>query len=96
MVTVTVYVLLSLPLVTLTVRRFSPVCQVAALPFSTGVVPLVIVTSAPLSFGVAVMVLVALVVVAVYSVTEPSKAGVSVSDPIVSPERVALKGPAVR
>lgn len=74
------------------VRTFAPVCQVAALPFATGVAPLLISTSALLSAAVAVTVLVALVVVAVYSVTEPSKAGVSVSDPIVSPERVALKG----
>lgn len=64
------------------------------MPFSTAVSPTMIVTSAPLSAGVAVTVLVALVVAAVYSVTAPSKAGVSVSDPIVSPERVALKGPA--
>lgn len=84
--------MLAPPLVTLMVRTFAPVCQVADPPFVTGVAPFLISTSALLSVAVAVTVLVALVVVAVYSVTEPSKAGVSVSDPIVSPERVALKG----
>lgn len=38
------------------------------------------------------MVLVALVVVAVYSFTAESNSGVSVSDPIASPDRVAFKG----
>ena len=64
------------------------------MPFSTGVEPLRMETAAGLSSGMAVTVLVALLVVAVYSVTDPSKAGMSVSAPIVSPERRALKGPA--
>lgn len=51
------------------------------------------VTVALASSGVAVTVLVAFVVVAVYSVVSGSNAGVSVSAPIVSPERRALKGP---
>lgn len=51
------------------------------------------VTVALASSGVAVTVLVAFVVVAVYSVVSGSNAGVSVSEPIVSPERRALKGP---
>ena len=72
---------------------FLPALQVAAVPFSTDALPLRMEISAAVSSGVAVMVLVALLVVAVYSVTEPLKAGVSVSAPIVSPERRALKGP---
>ena len=92
LVTVTVYVCVAFPLTTLTVTVFSPALQVAAVPFPTGVEPLRIVTAAASSSGVAVIVFVALVVVAMYSVTDPSKAGVSVSAPIVSPERRALKG----
>lgn len=42
--------------------------------------------------AVAVTLLEALVVVAVYAVTLGSKDGASVSEPIVSPERSAFKG----
>ena len=45
-----------------------------------------------LSSAVAVTLLVEFVVVAVYDTTFLSKAGVSVSEPIVSPDRFALKG----
>ena len=92
LVTVTVYTFSAVPFFTFTVKVLAPVAQVAAVPFSTGVSPLRMVTVALASSGVAVTVLVAFVVVAVYSVAE-SNAGVSVSAPIVSPERRALKGP---
>ena len=69
------------------VSVFSPTSQDAVPPFVTSVSPLSISTSAFSSVGVAVTLLVALVVVAVYSVTSGSNAGLSVSVPIVSPER---------
>jgi hypothetical protein len=93
LVTVTVYTFSAVPFFTFTVKVLAPVAQVAAVPFSTGVSPLRMVTVALASSGVAVTVLVAFVVVAVYSVVSGSNAGVSVSAPIVSPERRALKGP---
>lgn len=49
-------------------------------------------TVASSAAAVAVTVLVALEVVAVYAVTPELNAGERLSDPIVSPERVAFKG----
>ena len=71
---------------------FAPSDQVALLPLVTGVSPFKMVTVASSSVGVAVMVLVALVVSAVYSVTLEANSGVRVSDPIDSPDKVASKG----
>lgn len=78
------------------VRVLAPSVQVAAVPLSTGLSPLRMVTVASSCSGVAVTVFVALVVVAVYSVVSGSNVGVSVSAPIVSPERRALTPPPVR
>jgi len=74
------------------VRVLLPSAHVAAVPLATVVPPLEISTVADASSGVAVMVLVALVVVAVYAVTSGSNTGVSVSAPIVSLDRRAVKG----
>ena len=81
-----------MPLVTVIVTEFSPSTQVAACPYSTVVSPFLIETVAPSAAAVAVMVLVALVVLVVYSVTSPSKVGVSVSEPIVKAESFAFGG----
>jgi hypothetical protein len=78
------------------VTVFAPSAQVAAAPLLTGVSPFKMVTVASSSSGVAVMVLVAFVVLAVYSVASGSNDGVSVSAPIVSPERRALNPPPAR
>lgn len=64
----------------------------AAVPLATMVSLFLISTVASGSSGVAVTVFVALVVLAVYSVVSGSKDGLSVSAPIVSPERRAVKG----
>lgn len=77
---------------TVTVTVFAPSAQVAAAPFVTAVSPTMIPTVAPLSAGVAVIVFVAFVVVAEYDVTPASKTGDNASEPIVSPDRSALKG----
>ena len=67
--------------------------------FHVAAVPLVCSSSFKYTFtpqpaaGVAVMVLVALLVLTSYSNTPASNTGVSVSAPIVSPDRRALKGP---
>ena len=87
--TVTVYVLVSVPFVTVIVTVFSPVSHVAAEPLVTSVVPFMILTVASSSVAVAVIVLVALVVVVSYSVTSLSNAGSSVSVPNVKAESVA-------
>lgn len=81
-----------MPLVTVIVTMFSPSDHVAAAPFATDTPPTLILTVAFASTGVAVMVLVAFVVSAVYSVIPLSKAGVRLSEPIVSPDRPAFKG----
>ena len=77
---------------TVTVSVFSPTAQLALLPLFTSVVPFLIAIVAVSSAAVAVTLLDALVVVAVYSVTSGSKDGVRVSEPIVSPDRFAFKG----
>lgn len=72
---------------------FSPSFHVAAVPFVMSVVPLSLMeTAAEDSAAVAVTVLVAFVVVAVYSVTPPSNDGSRLSAPIVSPDRALFKG----
>lgn len=81
-----------LPFVTVTVTVFLPSVQVAASPFVTAAVPLLIEMVAVSLVAVAVIASVALVVAAVYAVTPPLKVGASVSEPIVSPDRLASKG----
>lgn len=88
----TLYVFVIAPFVTVIVTLFSPVAHVAAVPLLTAVSPTIIWTLASASVGVAVIVLVALVVVAVYSDTSGANSGVRASDPIASPERAASKG----
>ena len=73
--------------VTVMVRTFSPSVHVAEDPFSISVSPRRISTSAVSSVGVAVTLFVAFVVVAVYSNVSEANVGVSVTLPIVSPER---------
>lgn len=68
---------------------FSPASHVALAPFSSSVSLTVIAISMP-SAAVAVTLLLAFVVVAAYAVVSASNAGVRLSDPIVSPERVAV------
>nr|DAI49362.1 MAG TPA: hypothetical protein [Caudoviricetes sp.] len=92
-VTVTVYTFCAEPFFTVMVRVLVPSAQVAAAPLLTGVSPFRMVTVALSSSGVAVTVFVALVVVAVYSVVSGSNVGLSVSAPIVSPERRAVNPP---
>ena len=72
------------------VNTFSPTSQVAEDPFSISVSPSMITTSSPASVGVAVTLFVALLVVAVYSVTSLLNVGESVNDPIASPDRVVM------
>lgn len=81
-----------LPFVTVTVTVFSPSVQVAASPLVTVVVPFLMAMVAVSLVAVAVITSVALVVAAVYAVTLPLNVGVSVSEPIVSPDRLASKG----
>ena len=69
---------------------FSPSDHEALLPLVTGVSPFSIVIVAAESVAVAVTLLLALLVVAVYSVTALLKVGVSVNDPIASPDRVVM------
>ena len=90
--TVTVYVLVSIPDVTLTVRVFAPTDHEALLPLETVVEPFLISISASTFSATAVTLFVALVVVAVYDVVALSNVGVSASEPIVSLKRFALKG----
>lgn len=71
------------------VTVFSPSTQVADDPLATTVSPFLITTVASLSVAVAVIVFVALVVSASYSVTSESNVGSSVRLPIVSAESVA-------
>jgi hypothetical protein len=61
----TEYVFVALPFATVIVTVFSPDCHVAAVPFSTSAPFTTISTIAFSSIGVAVIVLVALLVVAV-------------------------------
>ena len=75
---------------TVTVRVFSPSVQVALPPFVTVVVPFLITIVASASVAVAVTLLDAFDVVAVYSVTSLENVGVSVNDPIASPDRVVI------
>jgi hypothetical protein len=79
-------------LVTVIVTTFSPSDHVAAVPLATTSPFTAMKMVAALSMGVAVMVLVAFVVSAVYSVIPLSKAGIRLSEPIVSPDRPAFKG----
>ena len=74
------------------VTTFSPSFHVAEPSFSISVSFTVIVISASASSGVAVILLLAFVVLAVYAVTELLNSGSSVSEPIVSPDRFAVKG----
>lgn len=74
------------------VTTFSPSFHVAEPSFSISVSFTVIVISASASSGVAVILLLAFVVLAVYVVTELLNLGSSVSEPIVSPDRFAVKG----
>ena len=83
---------MAVPLVTVIVTVFSPSSHVALAPFSISVSPTKIVISAFSSSASAVILLLALEVVAVYSVTSPLNSGVKVSEPIVSPDKSALKG----
>lgn len=92
LVTVTVYVFCCNPFFTVIVSVFSPSDHVAAVPFSTVAPPLSIVIWAFASSATALTVLVTLVVVAEYSVSSGLNAGDRASEPIVSPERFALKG----
>lgn len=71
------------------VTVFSPSTQVADDPLSTVASPFLITTVASSSVAVAVIVFVALVVSASYSVTSESNVGSSVRFPIVSAESVA-------
>ena len=86
------YTSVSVPFVTVIVTVFSPADHVALAPLVTVVVPFLISTVASSSSGVAVILFVAADVVTVYAVVSASKVGVSVSAPIVSPERRALRG----
>lgn len=88
----TVYTFSAVPLVTVTVTVFSPADHVALDPLVTSLSPFMIVTVASSSSGVAVILFVAADVVTAYSVVSLSNVGVSVSAPIVSPERRALRG----
>ena len=89
-VTVTVYVVGVMPSPLATISTvFSPSVHVALAPFSSSSSLTVIAISTP-SAAVAVTLFVAFVVVAVYSVVSASNVGVSVSAPIVSPERRAV------
>lgn len=81
-----------MPFVTFTVTTFMPLAQVAAVLFSTSASPTFILIVALSSVGIAVITFVAFVVVAVYSAVPELNAGESVSDPIVSPDKVASKG----
>ena len=87
-----VYVFSASPFFTFTVTTFSPSFHVAEPSFSISVLFTVIVISASASSGVAVILLLAFVVLAVYAVTELSNSGSSVSEPIVSPDKFAVKG----
>lgn len=90
----TVYTVSESPFVTVMVRRLSPVSHDAFPPLVTSVAlspsPSMITTSASSSVGVAVTLLLAFDVVAVYASTDASNVGVSVNDPIVSLDRVDI------
>ena len=75
---------------TVIVRVLSPASHVAFVAFSISVSPRRISTVASSSVGVAVTLFDAFGVVAVYAVTDPLKVGVSVNDPIVSPDKVEI------
>lgn len=88
-----VYVFSSDPFVTVMITVFSPSSQVAAELFVCGSPFTVIAIPAFSSVDVAVIVFVVFAVVAAYSKTPESKAGVKESVPIVSPDKDASTPP---
>lgn len=87
-VTVSVYVLLTVPLTTFTVTVFSPSAQVSVYlpspPAEIAVVPSFTSSVAPLSSATAVSLLLLSVVVAVYAVVPAANVGVRVKLPSLS------------
>ena len=82
----------TLPLTTSMATVLSPSAHSGAVPLAVSV-PLTVMLITALSLSaVALILLLALLVVAVYAVTVLSKDGDSVSEPIVSPVRFAVKG----
>ena len=81
-VTITVYVLVKLSLVTVIFTVFLPDTHVASPPLVTDALPLTIATVALLSCAATVMLSLELVAVAVYCSTSGSNAGARLSDPI--------------